>query len=390
VRIDAVDLFYLSMPQVLDIGDGSQDALLVRVRADGIEGWGECEASPLTSIASACCPLSHSACHPVLDAVLGHRIESTEDIRELNRKVRSQCFDLLQTDHTLSGIDIALWDLLGKATGQPVYRLLGYRMAYPRLVYASQLFGDTPEQTYHKAVRIRQEGYRAAKFGWGPYGKGSVEEDAALVAAAREGLGEDPLLYVDAGTVWEEDVVAAAARMPSLQASRVAFLEEPFHNGALHAYAALAARSPVPLAGGEGAHNPYQARHLMEYGGVRYIQIDTGRIGGITSAHDTAMRARNMGISYVNHTFTTSLALSASLQPQAGFPELLPCEMPVEASPLAASLVREPLEMDSAGQLHLPDGPGLGVVVDTDAIRPWLQQVDIRINGLLLYRTPSL
>lgn len=390
MQIESVDFFYLSIPEVLDIGDGSQDALLVRVRADGFEGWGECEASPLTSIASACCPMSHSACHPVLDAVMGQQIETPEDIRTINRKVRSLCFDLLQADHTLSGIDIALWDLLGKYRETPVYRLLGYREAYPRLAYASQLFGDTPEETFQKAVHVRQESYRAAKFGWGPYGKGTVSDDAAQVAAAREGLGDAALLYVDAGTVWEEDVEAAAARLPALAAARVSFLEEPFHHGALHAYAALAARSPVPLAAGEGAHHPFQARHLMEYGGVRFIQIDAGRIGGITSAYETAMLAKSKGISYINHTFTTSLALSASLAPYAGMPGQLPCEVPVEPSPLAASLVTEPMVMDGDGLLHLPERPGLGMAVNPEAIRKYLQQVDLRVNGRILYQTPSL
>ena len=389
MKIESVDFFYLSMPQVLDIGDGSQDALLVRVRAGGLEGWGECEASPLTSIASAYCPMSHSACHPVLDAVLGQQIESPRDIRTINRKVRSLCFDLLQADHTLSGIDIALWDLMGKLREMPVYRLLGYTEAYPRLAYASQLFGDTPEVTFQKATRVRQEGYRAAKFGWGPYGKGSLEEDTAQVAAAREGLGDAAFLFVDAGTVWEEDVEAAVARLPALVAARVTFLEEPFHHGALHAYAALAARSPIPLAAGEGAHHPFQARHLMEYGGVRFIQIDTGRIGGITSAYEAAMFAKDKGISYINHTFTTSLALSASLAPYAGMPGHLPCEVPVEPSPLAASLVLDPMKMDSEGLLHLPDRPGLGMTVNQETIRKYLQPVELRVNDRILYQTPS-
>src|SRR5512139_375857 len=114
MKIDAVDFFYLSMPVVRDIGDGSQDALLVRVEAGGFVGWGECEASPLVCIASWNCPMSHSACKPISASVLGQRLDSGSDIRRINALVRAQSFDLLQTDHTLSGIDIAMWDLLGK------------------------------------------------------------------------------------------------------------------------------------------------------------------------------------------------------------------------------------------------------------------------------------
>ena len=114
MKIESVDFFYLSMPQVLDIGDGSQDALLVRIRAGGYEGWGECEASPLTSIASYVCPMSHSACKPLKYSLEGKGINGVEDIQHISTSVHENSLDLLQADHTLSGIDIALWDLLGK------------------------------------------------------------------------------------------------------------------------------------------------------------------------------------------------------------------------------------------------------------------------------------
>jgi L-alanine-DL-glutamate epimerase-like enolase superfamily enzyme len=130
--IESVDFFYLSMPDVLDIGDGSQDALLVRVRSDEWEGWGECEASPLTSIAAWCCPRSHSACKPVCDSVLGQPLRDANDIANIGRLVREQSFDLLQADHTFSGVDIALWDLLGHKFETPVWRLLGYKHSYPK------------------------------------------------------------------------------------------------------------------------------------------------------------------------------------------------------------------------------------------------------------------
>ena len=113
MKIESVDFFYLSMPEVLDIGDGSQDALLVRLQAGNHVGWGECEAAPLVSIASLACPMSHSACKPIQDSVLGQRLDGTGDIVRIGNLVRENSLDLLQTDHTLSGIDIAMWDLLG-------------------------------------------------------------------------------------------------------------------------------------------------------------------------------------------------------------------------------------------------------------------------------------
>src|SRR5690606_31168097 len=130
------------MPEVLDIGDGSQDLLLVRVQAGEFVGWGECEASPLTSIAALVTPMSHSACKPVLASVLGQRLDDVADIARIGTLVRANSLDLLQADHTFSGIDMAMWDLLGKRLQAPVWELLGVKKPFPKQPYASQLFGD--------------------------------------------------------------------------------------------------------------------------------------------------------------------------------------------------------------------------------------------------------
>ncbi len=389
--IDAVDFYYLSMPEVLDIGDGSQDALLVRVQAGEHVGWGECEAAPLVSIASFVCPMSHSACKPVRDSVLGQRLEDPADIGRIGDLVRAQSLDLLQADHTLSGIDIAMWDLLGRRYGEPVYKLLGDQRPTPKLPYASQLFGDTPQETLEKGRRVREQGYRAAKFGWGPYGLGTPEDDAAQVFAAREGLGDDGVLLIDVGTVWLDDVERAERRLDALRACRVLWLEEPFVSGALGAYSRLAGLAgPVRLAAGEGCHTFHMAEQLLDYADLGYIQIDAGRIGGISVARQVAEAARARGVTYVNHTFTSHLALSASLQPYAASEPDAICEYPVEPRSLALAITAEHIVPDADGRIHLPDGPGLGVTPDLAGIAPYLQDVEIRVGGKTLYRTPAL
>ncbi len=391
MRIEAVDLFYLSMPEVLDIGDGSQDALLVRVQAGPYVGWGECEASPLVSIAGLVCPRSHSACKPVRDSVLGQKLDTLDDIRRIGDLVRANGLDLLQTDHTLSGIDVAMWDLMGQKHQAPVYELLGYQRAYPKTPYASQLFGDTAHATLEKARRVRRDGYRAAKFGWGPFGRGSMEADVDQVVAAREGLGPDGILLIDVGAVWGHDIEAARQRLPVLQQCDVTWLEEPFTSGALSAYRELASHSGgVRLAGGEGCHNFSMAQQMLDYAGLGYIQIDAGRIGGISVAKQVADEAYARGVTYVNHSFTSHLALSASLQPYAGLADHVICEYPVEPKSLAVELTREHLLRDAAGQIHLPEAPGLGVSPDPHAIQKYLQEVEIKVNGKVLYRTPQV
>ena len=390
-RIESVDLFYLAMPEVEDVGDGSQDALVVRVVAGGEVGWGECEAAPLPSIASLVAPMSHSACHPVQASVLGERLDGVADIARIAARVRARSLDLLQADHTLSGIEMALWDLLGRRLSEPAWKLLGHARSEPRTPYASVLFGDDAQATLRKAQAIRAQGFRAAKFGWGPFGAGALAADEDQLHAAREGLGPDGLLLIDAGTVWVADVAAAEARLPALEEAGAVWLEEPFVSGALDAYAALARKCrTVRLAGGEGSHNAWMGRGMVDHGGVGFVQIDAGRIGGLGPAKELADHAAAKGVAYVNHTFTSQLALAASLQPYASHAAGSLCEYPLEAKPVAAAIAVERLDRGADGLIRLPGGPGLGMTVEPERFRPWLVDVEIRVGGRTLYRTPAL
>ncbi len=390
MKIDAVDFFYLSMPEVTTEADGSQDALLVRVAAGGLVGYGECEAAPLPSIAAFVCPMSHGACRPVSASVLGHRLDGPDDIAAIAAAIAYDSMDLLQAPHTWSGIEMALWDILGKARGAPVWTLLGYRRNEPKTPYASMLFGETPQQTLDWGQAARAKGFRAIKYGWGPIGRGSVAADADHFAAAREALGRDGILLVDVGQIFGEDVERAAARLPALEAARAVWLEEPFHASALEAYAALAQRSAkVRMAGGEGAHNLSMARHLIDFGRIGFVQIDCGRIGGIAPAKAVADHAVVRGVTYVNHTFTSHLALSASLQPYAGLADHRICEYPAAPKALAVELTANHLMPDANGEVRAPDAPGLGMTVSPDALQRYRVDVEIRVGGKTLYVTPG-
>ncbi len=390
MKIDAVDFFYLAMPVVTTEADGSQDALLVRVSAGGHVGWGECEASPLVSIAAFVTPMSHGACRPVADSVLGQRIDGPADIARIAAQVEYDSMDLLQAPHTFSGVEMALWDLLGRARGEPVWKLLGYVQSHGKIPYASQLFGDTPEETRQRGVAARAAGFAAVKFGWGPIGRGSAAIDADHFAAAREGLAADGVLLVDVGQIFGTDVEAAAARLPALEAAGATWLEEPFHTSALAAYGALAKRSSrVKLAGGEGAHNVHMAQHLIDFGGVGYIQIDCGRIGGIGPAKHVADYAAARGVTFVNHTFTSHLALSASLQPYAGLADHTICEFPFAPKPLAQEFTANHLPRGADGRVRAPDAPGLGIEIDPAGVRKYLVDVLIKAGGKTLFASAA-
>jgi L-alanine-DL-glutamate epimerase-like enolase superfamily enzyme len=386
VRIDSVDFFYASMPEVTLDADGSQDALLVRVTADGHIGWGECEASPLTSIAAFITPRSHGVCQPVAASVLGERLDGPEDIARIAALVERNSMDLLQAVHTFSGIEIAMWDLLGRRFEQPVWRLLGGDRSHPKVPYASMLFGDTPQDTLRHVKAATITGFHAVKLGWAGYGEGTAERDADHLVAAREALGADGILLVDAGQIWRTDVEAAAARIPALEAAKATWLEEPFLPLAYRESAQLAVRSgSVGIAGGEAAHTVHMATNVIDYAGVRFVQIDTGRIGGIGPAKAVADYADARGVTYVNHTFTTHLALSASLQPYAALAEHRICEYPVEPSALALEITTSTLPLDANGEIAAPDAPGLGLDVALERIAPYLRKVDILIDGRPLY-----
>ncbi|MFM1972945.1 MAG: hypothetical protein RLZZ345_29 [Actinomycetota bacterium] len=392
MRIDSVEFFYAAMPEVTLEADGSQDALLVRVTGDdGSVGWGECEASPLTSIAAFVTPRSHGVCQPVSASVIGERVSDPKDILGLSQLVARNSMDLLQAAHTWSGVEIALWDLLGRKLEQPVWKLLGYQKNFAKVPYASMLMGDTPQSTLERARDARAKGFRAVKFGWGNYGTADVLDDADHVAAAREGLGPDADLLIDAGQIWGDNVELAIARIPALQKAGATWLEEPFFAHAFKAYSELAKVSgSVGLAGGEGAHTEHMALNLIDFGSVKFIQVDSARIGGIGPSKMVAEHAVRNDVTFVNHTFTSHLALSASMQAFVGLENHKICEYPVEPKSVAWDLSVEHIEVDANGEILAPDAPGLGIRVDEQALRPYLREVEIKIDGQLTYESTAL
>jgi L-alanine-DL-glutamate epimerase-like enolase superfamily enzyme len=390
--VDTVDFFYVAMPEVsLDV-DGSQDALLVRVRSGNDEGWGECEAAPLPSIAAFYCPPSHGACLPVADSVLGARLCEPGDVEAIYRAARVTSERLAQAVHVLSGVEIACWDLLGKRLQEPVWALLGQQRSLPKTPYASLLFGDTPAQTLDKARHAAAAGYRAVKFGWGSFGQGRAQ-DAEQLAAAREGLGADGLLLIDAGCVWrgETAVDDAAERADALQATRAHWLEEPFAHHDRAAYRGLAARCPqLAVASGESAVNEEDALSLMVDGGLKFLQIDAGSIGGIGASRRLALAARATGCQFVNHTFTSDLALAASLAAFADDDADKLAEYPAELSELGVTIAGRDIVPDERGEISIPAQPGLGVTVATQALARYQRAVEIAVDGRTLYRSPAI
>ena len=383
MKITSVDPFYLRMPQITTAADGTQDTFLVRIRTDaGLEGWGESDASPLVSITAYCCPMSHGNIINIRESLLGERVESPDDVRRLHAKATRLGMDIQQIHHAYSAADIALWDLLGKQRGEPVYRLLGGERAHAKLPYASVLFGDTPAETGELARRLRADGFRAAKFGWGPLGKEGAENDEQLVRAAREGLGDDAELMIDAGWAWGHDDQTAYDRTTLFEPYRPTWLEEPLYGDAVVAYGRLAGRGPrVPIAAGESAANLRGAEDFLDNAGLSFLQIDAGRIGGITPARAACELARRKGVTYVNHTFKSKLSLAAALHVFADVEEARHLEYAAAGSRLSDNLARGAYQRGPDGLVRAPDTPGLGVEIDLETVREFLVPTRIELAG---------
>ena len=132
------------------------------------------------------------------------------------------------------------------------------------------------------------------------------------------------------------------------------------------------------------------AKHLIDYGGVGFIQIDCGRIGGIGPSKEVADYAVAKGVTFVNHTFTSHLALSASMQPFAGLQDHRICEFPAMPKPLALEMTANHLRPDANGEIAAPDAPGLGIAIAPAGVRKYLQDIEIRVNGRQLFSTPKI
>lgn len=397
MKITAVDPFYLRMPDITTAADGTQDTLLVRIQTDtGLEGWGECDASPLVSLAVYCCPMSHGNIINIRSSLIGETLDSPDDILRLSEKTLRNGLDIQQIQHAYSGAEIALWDVVGQQLNKPIYRLLAEMSgtsstAHPKLPYASVLFGDTPEATYRIAARLREQGYRAAKFGWGPMGKFGEANDIALVRAAREGMGTEAQIMIDAGVVWESDHETAYQRAEAFSQFSPTWLEEPLAPDAVEAYGALTRRNPsVRIAAGEGSNTYRMAEDIIVHGGVEFVQIDAGRIGGILPSFQVRQLAEEHGIQYVNHTFKSHLSLAAAFHVFATNPDFNLLEYPAAGSELSQRLVAEPFEVESDGMVRIKDLPGLGVGVDTEAIRPYLAPVRIEVGTDAVFEQESL
>src|ERR1043165_1488867 len=271
--------------------------------------------------------------------------------------------------HTISGIDIALWDILGQATGQPVGRLLGGRCREHVQPYASVLMQE-PEPLAERLRSIAAHGFRAFKIGWGPFGRHSAKLDEAIVRAARDAVGPEARLMVDAGgsdAFWTQGYKWALRTAHMLAAYDVTWFEEPLLPDALEDYVRLREHARLPIAGGEVLTRRQSFQPWLEAGAFDIVQPDVTKVGGISEERRIAWMAREHGIKFVPHGWNTAIGLAADLQLSSAFPDTDLVEY-LNGSPFIDEIVVDGWHLDPDGMLPIPSGSGLGVKLDPDAL----------------------
>ena len=276
--------------------------------------------------------------------------------------------------HTISGIDIALWDLLGKATGQPVGRLLGGRYRERVKPYASLLM-QKPAPLADHLVKLSDQGFRAFKMGWGPFGRESDTLDEAIVSSARQAVGSDALLMVDAGgsdAFWKQGYKWALRTALMLAEYDVAWFEEPLRPDALDDYVQLRLRAPVPIAGGEVLTRRQSFWPWLRAGAFDVVQPDVTKVGGISESRRIAWMAQETGVRFIPHGWNTGVGLAADLQLASAFPDTDLVEY-ITGSPYVDEITAGGWALDADGMLMIPDTPGLGITLDLDAVAKFSQ-----------------
>lgn len=278
--------------------------------------------------------------------------------------------------HTISGIDIALWDILGKVTGQSVGRLLGGRYRERVRPYASILM-QQPGPLAEHLQRLKAEGFNAFKIGWGPFGRVSNALDEAIVRAAREVI-DDGWLMVDAGgsdAHWRQGYKWALRTADMLAEYNVYWFEEALKPDALDDYVALRRNAPLPIAGGEVLTRRQAFQPWLQAGAFDIVQPDVTKVGGISEERRIAWMAEENGVRFVPHGWNTALGLAADLQLATAFANTEFVEY-LTGSPYIDEIVVKPWQLDADGMLPIPAGPGLGIELNLEAVQRYSNPSD--------------
>jgi len=349
---------------------GVKHCLLLKVSTDeGITGWSDIETAPHVAAAVVSAPASGAGVFEGLKSLaLG---EDPFEVERLWDKIYRGTIYYGRRGaaiQMLSGFDIACHDILGKAIGRPVHKLLGGAYRDRVRAYASTLFRPSPDAMKRACEFYLKRGFTAIKFGWGVFGR-DRKVDIALVAAAREALGPEIELMVDPGWMVNRSAYDAIELIKALEPYRIYWLEDFLHPECYDGYARVKqACANIRLAAGEQESTAWGFHELITGGRIDVVQPDLSRCGGFSQARKIIWEAERAGVDVCPHAWLTDLLSAASLHFNACLQRSLFLEYNVCDNPMLREIIRNPVQMNQDGTIPVPQGPGLGIQIDEKAV----------------------
>lgn len=373
IRVDVV-----RDPNFVVAGDMSLETVVVRVMTDeGITGIGDTCSSPHITRAIIEAPTYFTLSRSFRELLVGRDPFEIGAIWEEIYRLTHYPGRRGAVIHALGAIDIALWDIMGKATGLPVYKLLGGAFQRDLPAYATQVMPETPEAVRQIAAETVAAGWPALKVGWFPPNTDPAS-DRALVQAAREGAGPQTRLMLDVGPRWDIttdgrpavrlwDSKTAIQRIRDWEAFDPFWIEEPLPPDDVDGYRRLCQAVDTYIAAGEAESTRFALYDLMDRGNIDVVQIDVPRIGGLTEARRVVQAAHDRNKPVATHCFSSGLALAVSTHLLAAAPNAFYLEYPMSGSALMTDLFYPGIEAIN-GTVRVSERPGLGIEVDEELL----------------------
>ena len=334
---------------------------LIRIETDaGVVGWGSCYTSQA---------LVEGAMALLRPALIGQPATEPERLTETLHQMTFWQGRGGAVTHAISGVDIALWDILGQATGQPLARLLGGVYRERVKAYGSLLFAEPPILR-DRLSEAMARGFKAFKLGWSGFGRIDRAYDELLIKTARETVGPDIEIMADAGgseQFWPHGYKWAIETAKMLAEYAVVWFEEALPPDDIEGYKRLRDNAPLPIATGEVLTRRQSFLPWIEQGAADIIQPDTTKCGGLSEARRIAWAAYDHNIQFVSHGWNTALGLAADLHLAAAIPTGRYVEY-ITPAPYIENLVTAPFLLDAEGMLAVPTDPGLGIALNHEGI----------------------
>ena len=349
--------------------DGSYDNCLVLVQTDaGITGIAEVDSVPSVIRAIVDAPRSHTHAMGLKEIVLGADPADVEGLWDRMYDLTSYYGRRGVVIHAISAVDIALWDLRGKIQGKSVGELLGRRRRDRVLAYGTVYpLGETVDAVRMNIDRGLNLGLKAIKIVADPFWREDIGKTATLIRAARDHVGPDIRLMVDAATAWTK-AEEGLPLMPIFKDNGFHWVEAPLPIDDLDGHARFQGFG-VPIGGGDlGLTTRYEYEQAFDRGKIDIAQPDVTMVGGITELMRIAEAARVRGKRIVTHGYKSNITIAANLAFLSQHWMDEPCEYSTSQSPLRWHLTREDFPIGGDGRVAVPERPGLGVSLNLETV----------------------